>query len=320
MEPATIAQRLKAEAYAQGFSAAGITTLGPADTAGAYDRWLERGYHGEMAYMARNREVRHDTRLPEPGVRSALVVALDYGGREPSGPVARYARGDDYHDLMRDRLRAVHAAVARWLGRDVHGRAYVDTGPLLERDLARRAGLGWFGKNANLISPERGSFFFIGSLVLDLELPADAPFETDHCGTCTRCLDACPTQAIVEAGVIDARRCISYLTIELRGEIPEELRNGIGELVYGCDVCQEVCPWNVRFARELSEPAFAPRAAIAGKDARALASDILAMSQDEYTTAFRRSPMKRAKLAGLKRNAAVVLGNVCSSGAPENRR
>jgi epoxyqueuosine reductase len=305
-----IAQRLKAEAYAQGFSDAGIAALGPADTADAYDRWLERGQHGQMDYMARNREIRHDTRLPEPGMRSALVVALDYGGREPAGPVARYARGDDYHELMRDRLRAVHTRLNEWLGRDVHGRAYVDTGPLLERDLARRAGLGWFGKNANLISPERGSFFFIGSLVLDLELPADAPFATDHCGTCTRCLDACPTEAIVEPGVIDARRCISYLTIELREGIPEALRNGIGELLYGCDVCQEVCPWNVRFARELSEPAFTPRAAIAGKDARTLASDILAMSQDDYVTAFRRSPMKRAKLGGLKRNAAVVLDNL----------
>ncbi|HET6681193.1 MAG TPA: tRNA epoxyqueuosine(34) reductase QueG [Gemmatimonadaceae bacterium] len=317
MKPDVIAQRLKAEAYAQGFSAAGIAALGPVETADAYDRWLERGQHGQMEYMARNREIRHDSRLPEPGMRSALVVALDYGGREPAGPVARYARGDDYHELMRDRLRAVHARLNEWLAREVHGRAYVDTGPLLERDLARRAGLGWFGKNANLISPERGSFFFIGSLVLDLELPADQPFESDHCGTCTRCLEACPTQAIVEPGVIDANRCISYLTIELREGIPEEMRNGIGELLYGCDVCQEVCPWNVRFARELSEPAFAPRASIAGKDARTLASDILAMSQDDYVTAFRRSPMKRAKLGGLKRNAAVVLDNLRTREARE---
>jgi epoxyqueuosine reductase len=188
----------------------------------------------------------------------------------------------------------------------------VDTGPLLERDLARRAGLGWFGKNTMLINPGLGSFFFLGALLVDLELTSDAPFASDHCGTCTRCIDACPTSAIVEPRVLDATRCISYLTIEHRGDIPLVLRESIGELIYGCDICQEVCPWNVTFAQELREPAFEPRAAIAGKDARTLAGELIAMTQEEFSVAFRRSPMKRAKLVGLKRNARIVLDNAPS--------
>jgi epoxyqueuosine reductase len=192
----------------------------------------------------------------------------------------------------------------------VHGKPYVDTGPLLERDLARRAGLGWFGKNTNLINPQRGSFFFLGALVVDVELATDAPFQADRCGTCTRCIEACPTQAITAPRELDARRCISYLTIELRGEIPVELREAIGELLYGCDICQDVCPWNERFATALAKDSpFQPRAALAGRDARTLARELLAMTQEEFSVAFRGSPMKRAKLHGLKRNAAVVLGN-----------
>jgi epoxyqueuosine reductase len=263
-----------------------------------------------MAYLERGAEKRRDTRLPLPGTTHAIVVALDYGGKEPSGPVARYARGDDYHDVMDRMLREMHRRVASDAGREVLGKPYVDTGPLLERDLARRAGLGWFGKNTNLINPERGSFFFLGALVLDVELATDEPFESDRCGTCTRCIEACPTQAITAPRELDARRCISYLTIELREEIPEELREGIGDRVYGCDVCQTCCPWNVRFSEELKEPAFLPREFIVNKDARTLARDILQMTQEEFSAAFKGSPMKRAKLRGLKRNAAVVLGTV----------
>jgi epoxyqueuosine reductase len=264
-----------------------------------------------MAYLERGAEKRRDTRLPFEGVRSAIVVALSYGGREPGGPVARYARGDDYHDLMIDRLNALHRWIESEHGESIRGKAYVDTGPILERDLARRAGLGWFGKNTMLVNPKLGSFFFLGALLLDLDLASDAPFEMDRCGTCTRCLDACPTNAIVAPHVLDATRCISYLTIEQRGEIPAEFHAAIAEggMVYGCDVCQEVCPWNVSFASELKERAFAPREVIAGKDAKTLAEDILAMSQEEFSAAFRKSPMKRAKLAGLQRNARVVLSN-----------
>ena len=301
---------IKAQSYGLGFDLVGIAPLGRAETAAAFDEWLARGYDGEMSYLARNAEKRRDSRLPVGGATTAIVVAMNYGGTEPSGPEARYARGDDYHDVMLDRLTQLHRWIEQQVGRSVIGKPYVDTGPVLERDLARRAGLGWFGKNTMLINPRLGSFFFLGSLLVDLELEADVAFATDHCGTCRRCLDACPTGAIVEPHVLDATRCISYLTIEAKGAIPVELRQQVGELIYGCDICQEVCPWNEKFAVPMREPAFRPRAAIAGRNAKTLARELLEMSDEEFRIAFKGSPMKRAKLAGLKRNAAVVLGNV----------
>lgn len=307
---------LKAQAFGLGFDLAGIARLGPAESAAAFEEWVAAGYAGEMHYLARGAGKRRDTRLPVEGATSAVVVGLSYGGREPSGPVARYARGDDYHDVIGDRLRELHRWVDRELGRPVRGKGYVDTGPLLERDLARRAGLGWFGKNTNLVNPELGSFFFLGALLLDLELEPDVPFEADRCGSCTRCLDACPTDAFVAPRTLDATRCISYLTIEQKGAIAEELRPLIDELLYGCDVCQDVCPFNIKFAQALTEPAFAPRAALGSpeslKDARTLARELLAMGQPEFSAAFKGSPMKRAKLRGLKRNASVVVGNIGS--------
>ena len=298
---------IKAQAYGLGFDLVGITSLGPATTASEFDAWLERGYAGEMAYMSRTAAKRRDSRLPYEGVTTAIVVGLNYGGTEPSGPVARYARGDDYHDVMLARLDQLHEWISATTGQVVRGKAYVDTGPLLERDLARKAGLGWFGKNTTLINPRIGSFFFLGSLLVDLSLEADQPFETEHCGTCRRCLDACPTGALVEPYVLDSNSCISYLTIELKGPIPSEFHAPIGELLYGCDICQEVCPWNERFAQPLREAAFEPRTAIAGNDAHTLANDMLAMSDEDFRIAFKGSPMKRAKLRGLRRNAAIVL-------------
>ena len=211
---------IRAQAYGLGFDLVGITTLGSVETASHFEQWLDRGYAGDMHYLPKWAHKRRDSRLPYEGVRSAIVVAMSYGGREPSGPVARYARGDDYHDVLNAKLRELHAWIATELGREVRGRAYVDTGPLLERDLARRAGLGWFGKNTNLINPTLGSFFCLGALLVELELAPDEPFANDHCGTCTRCIDACPTHAIVEPCVLDATKCISYLTIEAKGEIP----------------------------------------------------------------------------------------------------
>jgi len=307
----TLEEAIARQAYARGFALVGFAALGEAESAPHYDAWLARGYAGSMHYMERDPVLRHDTRRPHAGAASAVVVAMEYGGAEPSGPVARYARGDDYHDVMRARLRDLHAWLSGHLGREVPGRAYVDTAPILERDLARRAGLGWFGKHTMLINPAIGSHFFIGSLFVDLALAPSAPFEPDHCGSCTRCLDACPTDALVAPRQLDARRCISYLTIELRESMPEELRARVGEWVYGCDVCQEVCPWNVKYARALpDESPFAARAALGGKDARALAREFLMITHEEFSRGFRDSPMKRAKLRGLKRNAAVVLGNV----------
>jgi len=308
VEALPIAELLKAQAYGLGFDLVGITSLGPVESARHFDAWLDRGFAGEMQYLPRGAEKRRDSSSPFPGVTSAIVVGLSYGGKEASGPVARYARGDDYHEIMTVRLEELHKWLVDELGRPIRGKAYVDTGPILERDLARRAGLGWFGKNTNLVNPRIGSFFFIGALLVDLDLPPDAPFDADRCGTCTRCLDACPTGAFVEPHVLDATKCISYLTIEAKGAIPIELREKIGDLVYGCDICQDVCPWNVRFSQELREDAFRPREFLSS-DVRSVARDILEMDDTSFQRKFKGSPLKRAKRRGLARNAATVLGN-----------
>jgi epoxyqueuosine reductase len=308
VQSVSVENLIKAQAFGLGFDLVGIAALGPAETAPRFDDWVANGYAGDMKYLPRGAEKRRDSRLPFAGAVSAIVVGLNYGGREQSGSIARYARGDDYHDLMTDRLRELHRWLEREVARPISGKSYVDTGPILERDLARRAGLGWFGKNTNLVNPQLGSFFFIGALVVDLELEPDDPFAADRCGTCTRCLDACPTNAFVDERVLDATKCISYLTIEAKGSIPTELREKIGGLVYGCDICQDVCPWNVRFSRELNEESFKTRAILRG-DARSVARALLSLDDDSFRTVFRGSPMKRAKLRGLKRNAAIALGN-----------
>ncbi|MEO7996824.1 MAG: tRNA epoxyqueuosine(34) reductase QueG, partial [Gemmatimonadaceae bacterium] len=244
----TISERLKAQAYGLGFDLAGIAALGVPDTAAQFDAWLAAGNAGNMAYLGDiGAELRRDARTPHPGATHALVVAMNYGGNEPAGPVARYARGDDYHEVLREKLRELHHWLERETGQTINARPYVDSGPVLERDLAQRAGLGWFGKNTCLINPKSGSFLFLASLFVEFPLETDEPFEADRCGTCTRCLDACPTSALTSPRVLDANLCISYLTIELREAIPEALRAPINDLVYGCDICQDVCPWNVSF-------------------------------------------------------------------------
>ncbi|MEO7361464.1 MAG: tRNA epoxyqueuosine(34) reductase QueG, partial [Gemmatimonadaceae bacterium] len=221
----TIAERLKAQAYGLGFDLAGITALGVPDTAPQFDAWLAAGNAGNMAYLSdAGAELRRDARAPHPGATHALVVAMNYGGNEPPGPVAKYARGDDYHEILREKLRELHRWLERETGLSINARPYVDSGPILERDLAQRAGLGWFGKNTCLINPKSGSFLFLASLFVEFPLEIDEPFEADRCGTCTRCLDACPTHAITSPRVLDAKLCISYLTIELREAIPEILR------------------------------------------------------------------------------------------------
>jgi epoxyqueuosine reductase len=297
--------RIKRQAATLGFDPVGIARLGPVGSHNAFVEWLKKGYAGEMEYLQRGAEKRRDTTLPFPGARSAVVVALDYGGRQPPGTIARYARGDDYHDVMIARLDDLHRWLETATGCAVRGKSYVDTGPILERDLARVAGLGWIGKNTMLINPRRGSFFFIGALLIDLELQPDAPFDADRCGTCTRCLDACPTDAFTAPRVMDATRCISYLTIEHRSEIAAELQPLMGELLYGCDICQDVCPWNVRFSRQPEDPALAPRPENVSPDAAALA----AMTEPEFRQRFPRSPIKRTKHRGMRRNAAIALTN-----------
>ncbi|HKR07541.1 MAG TPA: tRNA epoxyqueuosine(34) reductase QueG, partial [Gemmatimonadaceae bacterium] len=297
-ETITVEGLIKAQAYGLGFDLVGITALGPAETAAHFEDWIAKGYSGDMEYLPRGAAKRRSSRLLFDGAISAIVVGLNYGGREPGGPVARYARGDDYHELMTARLRELHRWIEQEIDRPVAGKAYVDTGPILERDLARRAGLGWFGKNTNLVNPQLGSFFFIGALFIELELDADDPFEADRCGSCTRCLDACPTNAFVDERVLDATKCISYLTIEAKGAIPLELRESVGGLVYGCDICQDVCPWNVRFSKELREKSLQPRDIVKG-DSRAVARNFVSMSVETFQAALRDSPMKRAKQRGL---------------------
>ncbi len=304
--PRALAERIKAQAYGLGFDLAGIAELGEPATRAHFDAWLAKGHHGTMAYLdGDGAALRRDARRPHAGATHAIVVAMSYGGREPSGPVARYARGDDYHDLLRERVRLLHHWLEAETGQTINARPYVDSGPVLERDLAQRAGLGWFGKNTMLINPRIGSFFFLASLFVEFPLEPDDPFAADRCGTCTRCLDACPTQAFAGPRDLDATKCISYLTIELRGAIDEALRGAMGGMVYGCDVCQDVCPYNRKFSLPLFEPAFAARSAIESSSPEAL----LGMTVEDWRVFSKGSAIKRAKRGGFLRNVAVVLGN-----------
>jgi epoxyqueuosine reductase len=301
--------RLKNQARALGFELAGIAPATPADGFDRLRDWLARGFAGSMGYMHRHADARRDPSSILPEVRSVVMVGMNYfqRGAEESAPrrgrVARYARGADYHDVLRDRLNRLLA----WLQEErpgCRGRGVVDTAPLLERDYARRAGLGWFGKNTMLLNKRLGSYFFLGALLVDLELRPDRPSQAAHCGTCTACLDACPTGAFAGPGVLDARRCVSYLTIELRGPIPEELRPGLGDWVFGCDVCQEVCPWN-RKAPPGREPALGGRGDLESLDL----IEVLGMSPESFRHRFRETAFWRARRRGLARNAALALGN-----------
>jgi epoxyqueuosine reductase len=268
-----------------------------------------------MSYLARPDAV-HNRLQPPPQFRSAVVVALNYfNDAAPPAPghaiIARYAEGRDYHKVMKAKLMQLLRFVEQQAGRALPlSRAYVDTGPVLERELAQRAGIGWFGRNTMLIHPKRGSYFFLGTLLLELELVPDAPFTADHCGTCTNCVSACPTQALLGrdengAPVIDARRCISYLTIEQRGAIPRELRPLLGNRVFGCDICQEVCPWNAdKFVQLTRERDFQPR----GATPRSLLQ-LMRLTEEEWDLFSRGSAIRRARRSGFLRNVAVALGN-----------
>jgi epoxyqueuosine reductase len=316
----SIESRLKAHAHALGFELAGIAAAAPADGFESLRDWLDRGFAGTMDYMHRHGAAREHPASILTGVRSVVMVGMNYKpAEEPAevgaGRVARYARGADYHDVLRERLNRLLA----WLQTErpgCKGRGVVDTAPLLERDFARRAGLGWFGKNTMLLNKRLGSYFFLGALLVDLELRPDRPHEARHCGTCTACLDACPTAAFPSPGVLDARRCISYLTIELRGAVPEELRAGLGGWLFGCDVCQEVCPWN-RKAPPGVEPSLLPRPELEALDP----AELLRLTGDEFRLRFRGTALARCKRGGLVRNAALVLGNCGGAAAlPALRR
>jgi epoxyqueuosine reductase len=307
---ASLEAAIKEQALALGFELAGIAAATRADSFERLREWLYQGHAGEMAYMHRQEEARRHPDSILPGVRSVVMVGMNYKPEESetadarsTGRIARYARGADYHPILWERL----GRLLEWLRRqrpDCRGRAVVDTAPLLERDFARRAGLGWFGKNTMLLNKRLGSYFFLGALLTDLELQPDPPHETAHCGTCTACLEACPTQAFVSPGVLDSRRCISYLTIELRGPVPEELRSRVGDWLFGCDVCQEVCPWN-RKAPGSREPAFLPHPDLEAADP----AELLSLSEEAFRRRFRGTALMRAKRRGILRNAALVLGN-----------
>ena len=300
----TLTRTVKERALELGFDRVAVGAAAPPAHADAFERWLEAGHAGGMDYLSKGRAARLDPGRLLPGWRSVVAVALNYAPRDDDPGwrgVARYARGRDYHRVIRPRLHALKDVLRSAGGPDVRSRASIDTSAVLERSLAASAGLGWIGKNTNLIAPGLGSYFFIGIVLTTAELTPDAVVP-DRCGTCTACLDACPTRAFVAPYTLDARRCISYLTIEHRGEIDASLHAGIGDWLFGCDVCQEVCPWN-RHAppgRDLEVAAAAPPVE---------PETLVAMTEDDFRERFRGSALKRARRAGLARNARIVLAN-----------
>ena len=320
-DPLALADALKRAAAEAGFAACGITGAAAPDRLDQFHDWLDAGYAGEMGYIERRRAAYGDTASVLPAVRSVVMLAMPYRTDDPPpaaaqrGRISRYAwSGRDYHDVLRERLRPV-AAVLHEAVPEARTRVVVDTAPLLEREFAERAGIGWIGKNTLLLSKHlelRGSLFFLAGLLTTLDLPADAPHETAHCGTCTACLDVCPTEAFVGPGVLDARRCISYLTIELRDRpVPANLRLGLKDWVFGCDLCQDVCPWNTRAPRGPAD--FEPRPDLIDGDLL----DLLSLDAAMFAARFAGTPLERTGRDALVRNACyVAANNRCAEALP----
>jgi epoxyqueuosine reductase len=274
------------------------------DVLSGLENWLARGYHGKMDYMARNRELRTDPGLLVPGARSVISLLYNYYpardlSREGEYKVAKYAYGEDYHKVLRKKLKLLMHRIRDEVG-EIDGRVFVDSAPVMERQWAARAGLGWIGKNTLLLNRRLGSYFFIAELIVDIELEYDGPVK-DYCGTCRRCLDACPTGAFPQPGVLDASRCISYFTIELREHIPPGLHEQFQNWIFGCDICQDVCPWN-RFAKPHNEPDFDPSETLVGMRT----SDWERLDEEEFLRIFENSALRRAGIAGLRRNITYV--------------
>lgn len=299
---------IKERALREGFDKVGIVRAEALSTESErLHEWLGRGHHGYMSWMSRNTDLRTDPTKLFPAALSVVVVVKNYytpdqhSGEAGSGKVSRYAWGDDYHDVMSGKLRSL----LTWIKNQspgAEGKVCVDIQPMMDKAWAVRAGLGWLGKHTNVITPELGSWIFIGELLLNVELDYDEEVIDDHCGTCTLCIDSCPTQAITEPYVLDSNKCISYATIELRDEeLPPGIRENLEGWLYGCDICQDVCPWN-RFSEETQEPRFAARPG----NVNASLNDLVAMTRDQYVERFRGSAMKRAKLSGLQRNARAL--------------
>lgn len=318
MQRTTLTQRIKSRALELGFDLVGVAPAQTIPDVDAYRNWINQNFHAEMSYLSRPDAVakRADPGRLLPGVRSVVVVGISYFMRDlppemrndpTRGLIARYAWGRDYHDVLTPRLRQLADFVQTEAGGNVSGKIYVDTGPVLERSFGVQAGLGFIGRNTMLISPAWGSYLFLGEILLDVELDYDERDRRGTCGRCTRCLTACPTSAFVAPYVLDSRRCISYLTIELKGFIPRELRSHMGNWIFGCDVCQEVCPWVRKFSRPTSEPVFQP-----DLDPDRIAPKLLSLinfDEDCFRQRFQGTPVLRARRRGLLRNVAVALGN-----------
>jgi epoxyqueuosine reductase len=308
MDARELTRRIKYAAAELGFDAVGIAAAEPLEDEHArYMRWIEQGMHGQMQYMERNSEVRHDVRHIVPNAKSVIVVAKNYFTpfeHGEVGKIARYAWGDDYHDVLPPMLDALIESIDQ-INPGSSSRRYTDTGPVLEKAWAVRSGIGWQGKNGNIIRRDIGSWFFLGVVITSAELVADEPMQ-DYCGSCTACIDSCPTKAIVQPAVVDARSCISYWTIEAKAdvEIPLPIAEHLDGWLFGCDVCQDVCPWN-RFEKPTNEERFLPRNGESTLDPQ----QIVTLQPETFAERFRRSPLKRPKLAGLQRNAQALINN-----------
>ena len=308
-----IKKQIQEHASELGFQLVGITPAARSETIARYQEWIENGYAGEMSYLEKHLPLKTDVRRLLAEAKSVISLAMNYYTLDPSeelaqdpgrGQISRYAWGDDYHELIRERLLELVTFIKQTAENELRTRVCVDTAPIIEREYAQRAGIGWIGKNTNLIHWRSGSWYFLAEVLIDVALESDTPDLRGSCGTCTRCIEACPTDAIVEPNLLDSRLCISYLTIELKESIPKTLRPKIGNLIFGCDICQEVCPWNSK-AVPTTEPAFQPRD---GNLAPELLS-LVDMTQQEFSRRFRGSPIKRAKRRGFLRNVLVAIGN-----------
>ncbi|HET9710109.1 MAG TPA: tRNA epoxyqueuosine(34) reductase QueG [Gemmatimonadales bacterium] len=306
----SLSVELKRRALELGFDAVGIAPLEANPHAATLDRWLEAGYAGTMTYLHRQATKRKDPRTIMPEARVAVVTLTNYRHAPAEtglGRVAQYAWSTDYHRIIGPRLEQLAAAIVE-LAPGSRSRTFVDAGPVPERDLAQRAGLGWIGKNTMLIDPAIGSFTFIGTVLTDAALEPDSPFEADRCGTCRACLDACPTAAFPKPHTLDARRCISYLTIEHRGDFTQTECELVGEWLFGCDICQDVCPWNVRFARETSDPALVPRPETAHPDL----TELVRIESARFESRYGDTAFERPGVEGMRRNARAVLDNTAA--------
>ena len=309
----TLTQRIHQHANELGFELVGITPAAQSETIARYRQWIENGYAGKMDYLERHLPLKVDVRQLLTEAKSVISLAMNYYTLDPPkalaedparGQISRYAWGDDYHEVIRQRLSELVDFIKKTAETELKARVCVDTAPLIEREYAQKAGIGWIGKNTNLIHWRSGSWYFLAEVLINIDLESDTDPLRGSCGTCTRCIEACPTDAIIEPNLLDSRLCISYLTIELKESIPQALRPKIGNLIFGCDICQEVCPWNSK-AVPTDEPAFQPRD---GNLTPKLLS-LIGMTQQEFSRRFKGSPIKRTKRRGFLRNVLVAIGN-----------